>query len=74
MEVRTLPRGSKSYAAEDAVELLADSLLEDPVLADLALALLLVVSLLFVSLLVVSLLSVLPSLLAALPFALPLRL
>lgn len=73
MEIRTLPERSKGYAAEDAVELLADSVLEDPVLADSALALLLFVSLLFVSLLFVSLLSVLPSWLAALPFALPLR-
>ncbi len=72
MEVQTLPRG-KGYAAEDAVELLADSVLEDPVLDDSVLALLLFVSPLFVSLFFVSPLSVLPSLLAALPFALPLR-
>jgi hypothetical protein len=66
MEVWPPPEIRRSYAAEDAVELLVDSVLADVVLADPLLSLVLFVSLLSV-LLPASFLSV------ALPFALPLR-
>ncbi len=66
MEVEPSPEIHRSYAAEDAVVLLADSVLADVVLAEPLLSLVLFLSLLSV-LLSESFLSV------ALPFALPLR-
>ena len=61
------PERRKSYAAEDAVELLVDSVLADAVLEDSVLEDPLLSLVLFVSLLSESFLS------AALPFAPPLR-
>ena len=71
MEVWTLPRDKRSYAAEDAVELLVDSVLTDAVPEDSVLADPLLSLVLFVSLL--SELFSESFLLAALSFALPLR-